>query len=79
MPIKDVRCNSCNTVTEYFLRNNEEPTKCKQCNSEDIVILIGAPSLRFIGEGFYINDSCRGGDKRERLTDQNRKLIYGDE
>lgn len=78
MPFFDVRCEDCEVIEEQLLKINTEPTECRQCGSNNIVKLIGAPALRFKGKDFYISEYKRGGDKRDSLTANNKKMIYGD-
>lgn len=80
MPIYEFKHSNCNSTDEYFLKVDELPKNCKSCgDTGEFVRLISPCGLRFKGAGFYINDSKRGGDKRESLSDINRAKIYTDE
>ena len=57
MPIYEYRCQSCNAVSEAFVRNGKEPSKCPECGAESLTKLISRAGVIFKGSGFYVTDS----------------------
>lgn len=57
MPIYEYRCNSCQSVSEVFVRSGKEPTACSDCGEEALQRLISRPAIIFKGPGFYVTDS----------------------
>lgn len=57
MPIYEYRCQTCNEVTEAFVRSGKEPTACPKCGAETLTRLISRAGVIFKGSGFYVNDS----------------------
>lgn len=57
MPIYEYRCQSCNAVSEAFVRNGKEPSKCPECGAESLTRLISRAGVIFKGSGFYVTDS----------------------
>ncbi|HIB65686.1 MAG TPA: zinc ribbon domain-containing protein [Phycisphaerales bacterium] len=58
MPIYEYRCESCNAVSEAFVRNGKEPNNCPECGTEDsLKRLISRAGIIFKGSGFYVTDS----------------------
>lgn len=57
MPIYEYRCQSCDNVSEAFVRNGKEPTACPECGEESLKRLISKAGIIFKGSGFYVTDS----------------------
>ena len=58
MPIYEYRCESCNAVSEAFVRSGKEPSSCPECGAEgSLKRLISRAGIIFKGSGFYVTDS----------------------
>lgn len=57
MPIYEYRCQSCDNVSEAFVRSGKEPTQCPECGEEALKRLISKAGIIFKGSGFYVTDS----------------------
>jgi len=57
MPIYEYRCDACEHEFELLQKINERAKrKCPQCGKLKLKKLLGAPGLKFVGSGFYVND-----------------------
>ena len=66
MPTYEYSCDACGHHLELRQKITEAPvTLCPQCAKETLRRGIGGGSatLRFLGSGFYINDSKEGQEK----------------
>jgi putative FmdB family regulatory protein len=62
MPRYEYKCESCGEVFEIQQKFADEPlTVHRKCGGR-VERLISAPSLRFKGSGFYVNDYAKGGN-----------------
>lgn len=62
MPIYEYRCESCNAVSEAFVRSGKEPSSCPECGAEgSLKRLISRAGIIFKGSGFYVTDSKGSG------------------
>jgi putative FmdB family regulatory protein len=57
MPIYEYRCQTCNAVSEAFVRSGKEPTACPECGAETLSRLISRAGVIFKGSGFYVTDT----------------------
>ncbi|MEZ5315226.1 MAG: zinc ribbon domain-containing protein [Chlamydiales bacterium] len=60
MPTYDYQCQNCDHALEIFQKINDPLLKkCPVCHQETLQRGIGGGTsiLRFIGEGFYVNES----------------------
>ena len=64
MPYYDYKCATCGKIIEVFQHMEEEPLT-KRVHVDDrnfthcygpVERVISAPSLKFVGKGFYVND-----------------------
>jgi putative FmdB family regulatory protein len=61
MPLYEYRCVECNRTHEVIQRfSDPDPAGCSVCGG-DLERLLSAPSIRFKGSGWYINDYARKG------------------
>ena len=57
MPLYEYRCEECDKTFEAVQRYSDQPiSACKFCGME-VRKVIHAPVIRFVGTGFYTNDS----------------------
>lgn len=59
MPTFDYKCNKCNYIFEIFeitWDTEEIDTSCPECKNLDTTKLVGSPSFKLKGTGFYEND-----------------------
>lgn len=56
MPIYTFRCGNKHRIEVYLKMDETRPTKCPACG-ERLQRIYDPPTLRFVGPGFYINDS----------------------
>lgn len=52
MPIFDLKCQECDHVFEFLVRNDEE-VQCPECHSSNTERLMSAPSFILKGGGWY--------------------------
>ncbi len=63
MPLYEYRCQSCESHTEVVQRFDDPPrATCEECGGE-LKKLISAPAFHLKGEGWYVTDYARKGDK----------------
>ncbi len=72
MPLYEYRCQNCDSHTEVMQRFADPPlATCEECGGE-LKKLISAPAFHLKGEGWYVTDYARKGDK-----DQGKKAKEG--
>jgi len=58
MPSYNYRCKSCNHTFETVQSITEDPLKtCPECPGETYRVIGKNIGIKFIGSGFYVNDS----------------------
>ena len=77
--IRDIRCNSCSTVTEHWVNKEELATLlCPKCRSSDMVAIISAPHLDIIGMATDGKTSSDGLgttiDKWQKMREQKQRI-----
>jgi len=77
--IRDVRCCSCDTVTEHWVNREELAALiCPECNSPDMKAMIGAPHLNYadmVANGESSSDSMNTSiDKWEKMRRQKQRI-----
>ncbi len=56
MPLYEYQCKDCKQVTEVIQKfSDPDLTQCKECGGI-LDRLLSAPSIRFKGSGWYVND-----------------------
>ena len=66
MPIYEFRCKKCNAHIEVFQKlSDKPPARCKKCGGR-LEKLASAPAIQFKGEGWYVTDYSRKGNKPEK-------------
>ena len=59
MPLYEYQCKSCHSLTERIQKFSDPPLSiCPHCGGE-LEQLISAPSVRFKGAGWYVNDYAK--------------------
>ena len=82
MPLYEYRCEDCNATFEVIKKFSDPVEQtCLHCGSSHTHKLVSAPSVRFKGSGWYVNDYGGGhsaiggaaGDNRKRNTPPRRR------
>jgi len=61
MPLYEYKCAKCEQVIEKIQKFSDEPLKVHGDCGGELERLMGRPSLRFKGSGFYITDYKKSG------------------
>lgn len=80
MPTYQYQCTSCGHQLEEFQSITEPPlVLCPQCNTENLVRVIGAGAgLIFKGTGFYLTDYKKGSSASPPSSGGTKKAPKGD-
>ena len=73
MPICTFKCNDCGSKDDYLLGRSDDSVNCKDCGSANVVRVIGTPSIRFRGSGFYATDYQKKKPQKKRAGGSNAK------
>lgn len=62
MPIFEFRCKNCGTMHSKIMSHNDIPQFeangiCKKCNSKSLKRVFSKFAVKFVGNGFAVNDS----------------------
>ena len=61
MPTYEYECQNCGHLHEALQKFSDDPlTKCPSCGDDGLKKLIGKPSFRLKGSGWYVNDYGNG-------------------
>lgn len=64
MPLYEYKCAKCQVVIEKIQKFSDEPLKVHEGCGGELERLMGKPSLRFKGSGFYITDYKKSGSSQ---------------
>jgi putative FmdB family regulatory protein len=65
MPIYEFRCKKCHAQLEVFQKMSDKPpSRCQKCGGR-LEKLLSAPAIQFKGQGWYVTDYARKGNKSE--------------
>ena len=68
MPIYDYTCTQCQESVEKLQKITDPAlTTCPHCHKETLVRVIGAPSVRLKGTGWYETDFKTDKDRKKNL------------
>jgi putative FmdB family regulatory protein len=73
MPRYEYKCEGCGEVFEIQQKFADEPLTVHQKCGGRVERLISAPSLRFKGSGWYVNDYAKGGGNGSKKSDTETK------
>lgn len=57
MPTYEYKCSNCGTLEYYQSMFEASLVECPECNSTDFIKVINSVNVKFVGTGFYTNDS----------------------
>ena len=69
MPIYEFECKHCGHHFDHLQKMSDaDPTVCPACGEPQLHRMVGAPSFRLAGSGWYETDFKKDGDKKRNLA-----------